>query len=84
MSESQAENPIMPDEPPTRIEAGEGAEMPSELESELNRVEGQDVGAPGQEAHPNPPVAGAPAEDEGPLGEGGQLRGPDAGGGSGF
>ena len=84
MSESQAENPVMADQPPTRVEPGEGAEMPSELVSELDRIEQQKLDTDESVEKPDWPTPMGPAEDEGPLGEGGQLRGPDAGGGSGF
>ncbi len=57
--------------------------LPGELESDLEQVESQDVGAPG-EPYPDWPTAAAQDQDEGPLGEGGQLRGPDAGAGGGF
>jgi hypothetical protein len=85
MPESSAENPMLADTPPKRIDPLEETEpRPSELDSRLEEVENQDVTAPGTENTPSWPVAAPPAEDEGPLGEGGQLRGPDAGGGSGF
>lgn len=82
MPESSAENPMVADTPPKRIEPQEPLEpRSSELESRLEEVENQDVTAPGMENTPSWPGPASPAEDEGPLGEGGQLRGPDAGGG---
>ncbi len=78
------ENPMLPDEPPTRIEPpAETEPRPSELESRLDEIEQQDLAAPGPEAKGDWPVA-MQTDDEGPLGEGGQLRGPDAGAGGGF
>jgi hypothetical protein len=86
MSQSSAENPVRPDEgDATRVDPLEPTEpRPSELDSRLEEVEQQDISAPGTESRPDWPVPAAPAEDEGPLGEGGQLRAPDAGGGTGF
>jgi hypothetical protein len=79
----QADNPVLPDETPSRPQMATGAEpMPSELEARLDQIEGQDLTAPGKEATHERPYA-LPGEDEGPLGEGGQLRGPDAGAGGG-
>jgi hypothetical protein len=81
--ESSVENPMLPDEPPTRVEpAAETEPRPSELESELANLEQQDVTAPGPGAKGDWPVA-IKGDDEGPLGEGGQLRGPGASSGSG-
>ena len=81
-SVSLEENPVMPDEPPTRPDFATGVkeERPQELVDRLEQIEAQDVTAPGpQETHPRPYAL--QGEDEGPLGEGGQLRYPDAGGG---
>lgn len=81
-SVTQAENPAIPDDPPTRpdFDTGVDPERPQELVNRLEQIEAQDVTAPGsQETHERPYAV--PGEDEGPLGEGGQLRYPDAGGG---
>jgi hypothetical protein len=83
MPESSRENPMTMDEEATRIDPQNPTEpRPSELESRLEEVEQKDVTAPGTK--PDWPVPTAQAEDEGPLGEGGQLREGDAGGGSGY
>ena len=79
---SQKDNPAIPDESPRRPEFDTGVdpERPQELVDRLAEIERQDVTAPGPQAgHPRPYAL--PGEDEGPLGDGGQLRGPDAGGG---
>jgi hypothetical protein len=81
-SVSLKENPAMPDEMPTRpgFNKGVDPERPQELVDRLEEIEAQDVTAPGpQETHPRPYAL--QGEDEGPLGEGGQLRYSDAGGG---
>jgi len=53
--------------------------MPAELEQRLDQIEEQNLNAQGTlEERPY----ALPGEDEGPLGEGGQLREPDAGSGS--
>ena len=76
---TQVENPVLPDEPPRRPDFVEPVEpMPAELQQRLDRIERQSLAGEG-EPHPRPYAL--PGEDEGPLGEGGQLRGPDAGGG---
>ena len=85
MSQSSAENPMLPDEPPTRIDPqAETEPRPSELVSELDQIEQQDLSTDEPVDKPNWPTPMAQAEDEGPLGEGGQLRGPDASSGSGY
>ena len=85
MPESSVENPMVPDEPPTRIDPpAETEPRPSELVSELDRIEQQKLDTDESVEKPDWPTPMAQAEDEGPLGEGGQLRGPDAGAGGGF
>jgi hypothetical protein len=82
MPESASENPMVADVPPTRVEPGEPTEpRPNELVSELERIEKQKLDTDHPVAKPDWPTPMAQAEDEGPLGEGGQLRGPDSGGG---
>jgi hypothetical protein len=85
MPESSKENPVLADEPPTRIDPqAETEPRPSELVSELDQIEQQDLSTDEPVDKPNWPTPGGPAEDEGPLGERGQLRGPDASSGSGY
>ena len=82
MSAPQEENPVLPDESPRRpdFDTGVDPERPSELVNRLDEIESQDLTGQGtQQARPY----ALPGEDEGPLGEGGQLREPDAGGGGG-
>ena len=82
MPESAVENPMVPDEPPTRIEPPSETEpRPSELVNHLEQVEKQDLATDEPVPKPDWPTAAAQNEDEGPLGEGGMLMGPDAGGG---
>ncbi|MGH9279092.1 MAG: hypothetical protein ACRD12_13430 [Acidimicrobiales bacterium] len=82
MSDSRVDNPMLPDEESYRPEHDTGAhDRPDQLKRHLEKVEAQDVTAPGKQAAPERPYA-LPGEDEGPLGEGGQLREPDAGSGS--
>jgi hypothetical protein len=80
---------------PERDLQGEVDPRPSELESRLDEIEQQSLAEAGSGIDNPPPRpvedvpqgpgrAALPGEDEGPLGEGGQLRGPDAGGGGGF
>ncbi len=83
MSQSSTENPMLPDEPPGRPDFAEEKPRPGELESELAGIEQQDAAAGGAEGKKDWPVA-MQADDEGPLGEGGQLQGPDAGAGGGY
>ncbi len=80
MSSSQADNPVLPDEPPRRpdFDTGVDPERPTELADRMAELEGQDLTGKGT---PHPRPYALPGEDEGPLGEGGQLRYPDAGGG---
>lgn len=82
MSSTQEENPVLPDESPKRpdFDTGVDPERPSELASRLDEIESQDLQGEGTQ---QPRPYALPGEDEGPLGEGGQLRGPDAGGGGG-
>jgi hypothetical protein len=82
MSSSQEENPFLPDDSPRRpdFETGVDPERPQELVNRLDQIEGQDLQGEGtQQSRPY----SLQGEDEGPLGEGGQLREPDAGGGGG-
>jgi hypothetical protein len=75
------DNPALPDEQPNRpgFATGTNDERPPELEQRMQQLENQeDLTGKGQET--DRPYA-LPGENEGPLGEGGQLRGPDAGGG---
>jgi hypothetical protein len=76
---------MVPDEAPKRIDPLKPTEpRPQELVNRLDEVEQQDLNPPaGTPARPEPdwPSYGLGGEDEGTLGEGGQLRGPDAGGG---
>lgn len=82
MSERQVDNPMLPDEEPSRPDFVTGAKpMPGELQERLDKIEEQDITAPGDSKTKERPYA-LQGEDEGPLGEGGQLRSPDAGGGS--
>ena len=80
MSSTQEENPVLPDEPPSRpdFDKGVNQERPTELVNRLEEIEEQDITGEGTQ---QPRPYALPGEDEGPLGEGGQLRGPDAGGG---
>ena len=85
MPQSAAENPMVPDEAPKRLDPLKPTEpRPRELVDQLDEIEKQDLnpdaGRP-QRPEPDWPSYGLGGEDEGPLGEGGQLRGPDAGGG---
>lgn len=80
MSDPVAENPVLDeDDTPRRPDFEEPVQpMGDELESRMDEIEGQDLTGKGT---PHPRPYALPGEDEGPLGEGGQLRGPDAGGG---
>jgi len=82
MSAPKEENPVLPDENPRRPDFATGVdpERPSDLVSRLDQIEGQDLTGQGTQ---QPRPYALPGEDEGPLGEGGQLREPDAGSGSG-
>ena len=74
------ENPAVPDEAPTRPEFNVGVdpERPQELVDRLEQIEAQDITAPGpQETHPRPYGWPGEGEDEGPLGDTGQLGSPD-------
>ena len=76
---TQVENPVLPDEPPHRPDHVAPVEpMPAELQQRLDQIEPQSLAGEGT---PHPRPYALPGEDEGPLGEGGQLREPDAGGG---
>lgn len=79
-----SENPHLPDEAPSRpgFATGLNEERPPELDAKMQQLENQEDQA-GKGTEKERPY-GLQAEDEGPLGEGGQLRGPDAGGGGGF
>ncbi len=57
---------------------------PSELEDHLNTVTSQDLSAPGEAGKVDVPTPGSQVEDEGPIGEGGPLMGPDSGAGGGY
>lgn len=84
MSESRVDNPVLADEEPYRPEHDTGAQdRPADLESHLAQVESQDLTPePGTEEKQERPYAmPGEGEDEGGLGEGGQLRYGDAGGG---
>ncbi len=80
MSSTQEENPFLPDEAPRRpdFDTGVEPERPQELVNKMEQVEQQDLQGEGTQ---QPRPYALQGEDEGPLGEGGQLRGPDAGGG---
>jgi hypothetical protein len=69
---------------PRRPGFDEGAdEHPGQ--AEVDQVASQDITGPGEAGKVvDAPTPAAQDQDEGPLGEGGQLRGPDAGGGGGF
>jgi hypothetical protein len=83
MPESAAENPMVADETPTRIEPPADTEpRPQELVDRLDKIEQQDEGTDERVEEPDWPTYGGPADDEGPLGEGGQLMGPDASSGT--
>jgi len=89
MAQSAADNPMIPDESPKRVDPLKPTEpRPNELVDRLEDIEEQDLNPPAD--HPERPEPDWPsgyglgAEDEGPAGEGGQLRGPDAGAGGGF
>ncbi len=75
------DNPALPDEPVSRpgFATGTNDDRPPELEQRMEQLENEpDKTGTGQE---KPRPYGLQGQDEGPLGEGGQLRGPDAGGG---
>jgi hypothetical protein len=79
MSKSVPDPPVLPVDVPKRPDFEEPVEpMPAELEQKLDQIEGQNLNAEGN-LQERPYALGG--EDEGPLGEGGQLREPDAGGG---
>jgi hypothetical protein len=77
-------------------EASNGAEpFTDEMKERMDEISDQNLGEVGagfdrrtprratvaESNQPRPPSAKLQGEDEGPLGSGGQLRGPDAGGG---
>ncbi|MEW6153042.1 MAG: hypothetical protein AB1673_03495 [Actinomycetota bacterium] len=80
MSDPVAENPVLDeDDMPRRPDFVEPVKpMGDELERRMDEIEDQDLTGEGRQ---QPRPYALPGEDEGPLGEGGQLRGPDAGGG---
>lgn len=77
-SVSLKDNPVMPNEMPTRraFNTGVHPERPQALVDRLDKIEAQDITAPGPKAGHRRPYA-LQGEDEGPLGENGQLRSPD-------
>ena len=76
---TQVENPVLPDKPPTRPDFVEPVEpMPADLQQKLDKIAQQSLAGEGT---PHERPYALQGEDEGPLGEGGQLREPDAGGG---
>lgn len=77
---TRKENPVLEDEEPRRpsFDKGVDPERPPELAERLAKIEEQDITGKGQQA---PRPYAMQGEDEGPLGAGGQLRDPDAGGG---
>lgn len=80
---------------PVREASGGAEPFSSELQGRLDDINDQNLAEAGagfdrrtpraptlaESNKPRPPGAAFPGEDEGPLGTGGQLRGPDAGGG---
>lgn len=80
MSDSRADNPMLADEEPYRPDHDTGAApRPQGLEQKMDEVTSQDLTGQGDTGGERPYAL--PGEDEGPLGEGGQLRYGDAGGG---
>ncbi|MGH9223552.1 MAG: hypothetical protein ACRD2W_07140 [Acidimicrobiales bacterium] len=79
MPKSVPDPPVLPIDTATRPDFVEPVEpMPAELERRLDKIEKQNLNAEGEQQER---AYALPGEDEGPLGEGGQLREPDAGGG---
>lgn len=79
-SPTRKDNPVLPDEPPTRpgFATGVDPERPEALVEDLKKIDGQDLRGEG-ELQPRP--WGLGGDDEGPLGDGGQLRESNAAGG---
>jgi hypothetical protein len=73
-----AENPVLDEESVSRGGDEPGRIRPDSPPTEPDSSKYEDLRGTGQET---PRPYAMPGEDEGPLGEGGQLRGPDAGGG---